>query len=420
MKYLSDEINKKIVTIVEQKFETVLVSNINRFIDFFNTLTEIREAFPDYDENQMILNTKNARKVCDDIIILIDKHFQRNESLAFENLFPELLDELENALLQFEPIVEVEQSEKRFRPLTNDNNITQLAKRFKSVVYKSHQFILRIINFVLIKINKKPFELKYWNQKIPLRNVGFYYLRNKLLKRLSLVNEDIIKMLSEKSIAFWNYDEKYDVEYISNFVKGHSKDLVKESTKNPETIIAELESLKNEIKKNVINSIQKCSDEFYYTCNRVGTIEIKNFRFNKKRIDKNLKSVKNEFNLAIKEWDNTLYVLGEDWELNYDLHSIRYSAIEVFFEFEKSLSVKNKIQIYPQFKEISKTLNLVNEKLNQLVTNIQGMERLIILSRESLQRALLSSLLPNLINSISDLRLSGMINEARRAIKNQI
>jgi hypothetical protein len=48
------------------------------------------------------------------------------------------------------------------------------------------------------------------------------------------------------------------------------------------------------------------------------------------------------------------------------------------------------------------------------------MERLIILSRESLQRILLSSLLPNLINSISDLRLQGMINESRRVIKNQI
>lgn len=420
MKYLSEEIYNKIVSAVEEKFETVISENIDRFIDFFNSLTDLREAFPDYDENQMILNTKNARKVCDDIITIIDKHYQRNESLNFEILFPGLLDELENSLLQLEPIVKVEQSDKRFRPLTDDKKIIQLAKRFKSVVYKSHQLILRIINFVLIKINKKPFELKYWNQKIPLRNVGFYYLRNKLLKRLSLAYEDIIKMLNAKSIEFWNYDEKYDLEYILNFVKGHSKELVNESTKNPETIIAELESLKNEIKKEVINSIQKCNDEFYYTCKRVGTIEINKLKFNKRRIDKHLNTIQNEFNRVIKEWDNTLYALGEDWELNYDLQSTRYSAIEVFFQFEKSLFVKNKIQIYPQFTEISSAFNFISEKLNQFTPDLQGFERLVAHSKENLQKVLLSSVIPNLINSLSDLKLQGMVNEARRAIKNQL
>ena len=420
MNYLPEEINNKIFSAVEQNYETVIVDNIDRFIEFFNSITDLREAFPDYDENQMILNTQNARKVCDDIIILIDKHYQKNESLSFENLFPGLLEELNNALIQFEPIVEVEQSDKRFRPLTDDKNITRLAKRFKSVFYKTHQLIIRVTNFVLIKINKKPLEVKYWNQKIPLRNVGFYYLRNKLLKHLSLAYEDIIKMLSEKSIEFWNYDEKYDAEYISNFVKGYSKALVRGSTKNPETIIAELESLKSEIKKIITNSIQKCSDEFYFTCKRVGTIEIKKSSFNKKRIEKHLKSVKNEFNQAIREWDNTLYALGEDWELEYDLHSIRYSALDDFFKFEKSLSVKNKIQIYPQFKEISGAFDFILEKLSQSTSDLQNLERLVAFSKENLQKVLLSSVIPNLINSLSDLRLQGMINEARRTIKNQL
>ena len=420
MKYLTDEINNQIVSVVEQKFESVIAENIDRFIEFFNSLIDLREAFPDYDENQMILNTKNAKKVCDDIIILIDKHYQKNESLNFENLFPELLTELDNALSQFKPVVEVEQSEKRFRPLTNEKNIIRLLKRFKSIVYRSHQFILRIINFVLLKINRKPFAHKYWNQTIPLRNVGFYFLRNKLLERLSLIFEDVIKILSRKSIAFWNYDERYDVGYISSFIKDNRRIPVNELIENPETIIDELVSLKDQIKKDVINSIEKSSNEFYYTCERVGTIEIRKSRFNKKRIDKHLKSVKNEFNQAIREWDNTLYTLGEDWELNYDLHSIRYSAIEVFFQFEKSLSVKNKIQIFPQFKEISGALDFILEKLNQSASDLQDLERLFAYSKENLQKVLLSSVIPNLINSLSDLRLQGMIGETRRAIKNQL
>ncbi|MCW8823211.1 MAG: hypothetical protein OQK63_03950, partial [Ignavibacteriaceae bacterium] len=60
--------------------------------------------------------------------------------------------------------------------------------------------------------------------------------------------------------------------------------------------ITELESLKGEIKKVVIDSIQKCSNEFYYICHRVGTIEINKLKFNKNRIEKHLKTVQNEFN----------------------------------------------------------------------------------------------------------------------------
>ena len=146
MKYLSNEINSNIISIVDQKFETVLVDNIDRFIDFFNSLTDIREAFPDYDEKMMILNTENAKKICDSINIQIDKHYQRNESLSFEGLFPELVDQLDNLLSQLEPLIKVEQSEARFKLLEDDKHIIKLGKRIKIPVFKSQQLGVRLIN----------------------------------------------------------------------------------------------------------------------------------------------------------------------------------------------------------------------------------------------------------------------------------
>jgi hypothetical protein len=94
--------------------------------------------------------------------------------------------------------------------------------------------------------------------------------------------------------------------------------------------------------------------------------------------------------------------------------------MEVFFKFGKSLSIKNKIQIYPQFKEISGSLNFIDEKLHQPTTEIEELERLLSYSKEHLQKILLSSTLPNLINSISDLRLPEMIDEAESEVKSQI
>ncbi len=47
-----------------------------------------------------------------------------------------------------------------------------------------------------------------------------------------------------------------------------------------------------------------------------------------------------------KEWDNTRFALGEDWELNYNLESTRYSAIEVFYKFVVVSSQSYSIQIF--------------------------------------------------------------------------
>ena len=420
MKYLSDEINSAIVSIVEREFDTVLIDNVDRFINFFNTLADLREAFPDYDEKMMILNTENAKQICDSIKIQIDNHFQRNESLTFENLFPDLEVQLDNLLLQLEPSIKVEQSEERFKHLVDDKNIILFLKKIKITTFKSQQLILRLINPLLTKVKKQPIKIKYWDQKIPLRNVGFYFLRNKLLKNLSSVYHNMFKMLSEKSVAFWKYDESYDEEYILNFSKGSSSELVVNSVENPETILADLELLKEEIKRRTLTAIKECIQEFYNNIGKVGTIEISKSRFDNKKIVKQLDVEKVEFNKTIKEWDNTLYALGEDWELNYDLHSARYSAIGVFFKFKKSLSIKNKIQVYPQYNEISIALNFILDKITQPTSNLQDLERLIAYSKENLQKVLLSSVIPNLINSMSDLRLAEMIDEAALEVKGQI
>ena len=322
--------------------------------------------------------------------------------------------------MPFEQLIVVEQPESRFKYLDDDLKFTQAAKRIKITAFKSQQLILRFINPILIKAKRKPIKSKFWDQKIPLRNVGYYFLRNKLLKNLSSIYHDVFKILSMKSVAFWKYDERYDEGYILNFIKSSSSELVINSAENPETIVAELELLKEELKRKSITAIKECIEEFHSNYRKVGTIELSKYRFNTKRITKNLTVVKSEFNKIIREWNNTLYAFGEDWQLNNDLHSTRYSALEVYFKFEKSLSVKNKIQIYPQFNDISRALHSVSEQLQKPTSDLQELQRLIAFSRETLQKILLTSALPNLINSISDLRIPEMIEEVVLEVKKQI
>ena len=64
MKYLSDNILNKLQSVVNKGYVQVLTAEIDGFIDFFNSLTDLREEFPDYDESMMIINLEKARKIC--------------------------------------------------------------------------------------------------------------------------------------------------------------------------------------------------------------------------------------------------------------------------------------------------------------------------------------------------------------------
>ncbi len=420
MRYLSEDIINNLQSAVSERFEPVLVAEIDRFIDFFNTVTDLREAFPDYDESMMIVNLENSKSICSRINKMIDKHYQKNDELNFDNLFPGFIDELDEIILRLDVMLKVEQSDERFKLTADDKKVVRLAKRIKNVLFKAHQLLLKFFNIILIKFKGKPFKLKYWDQKVPLRNIGLYFFRNKLLTHLFNVYEFISRKLSKNSIDFWNYDEHYDLDFISNFINRGNTESHQTSFKNPEKITSELELLKKQIKEKTESSIKKCIDDFDFTCDRVGTIEIRKLKFNDKKLEKNFRLIINDFNTILHEWDNTFYALGEDWELNCDLNLARYSAIEVFFKFEKTLSVKIKVQIFTLFKEISGALKFITKKLGERITDLQSLERLISFSKETLQKILLSSTLPNLINSISDLKLSGMIDEAASDVKQQI
>jgi hypothetical protein len=304
--------------------------------------------------------------------------------------------------------------------LTSDRGIAGIKKRIKIVLFKSQNISSKFLKSVVPKSKNDMQKASYWKHTIPLKNVGLYYLRDGLLLDLTSIYEAVFRMLSKKSVLFWNYDESFDTGYIANFSVDKSKDLVNTIVENPEKIISSLESTKKEIKNLVNNSINKCNEQFTDACEKVGTVELKKSKYSTRKLNNRFDSVQSKFNRVIKDWNNTLFALGEDWELNYDLHSSRYSAIESYFRFEKSLSIKNRIQVNPQFKEMYDSLNFILEKLRQPATDLQKIERVLTFLKENLKKILLSSVIPNLINIISDLKLPEMIDDTVSEIGNKI
>lgn len=420
MKYLSEEIRSSIISAVEQRFEKVVVEIIDRFIEFIHSVTELREEFPDYDENLMTANVENAKKVSNDINILIRNQYQKDDSVSFNTLFPDLSDELSNILFELKPEIKVEQLKQRFIISSEDKGFKKFAKRVKILIFKLHHFILKPTKAFLPRDKKQNLKIKYWQHRIPLRNISYYSLRDNLLEELSFIYDETLRTVSTKSVACWNYDESFDKDYIASFLRKNGSGPVKSSSEKPETIINELIKTKDHLKTKILESYNRCEEKFNYNYERVGTIELSRSKFNSRKIYNHITAAESQFNQIVCEWDNTLYSLGEDWGLNYDLHSIRYSTIEVYFKLKKSLNIKNKIQVFPQFNEISGSFNFILEKLNQPATELQKIERVLAFLRENLQKVLLSSVIPNLINTISDLKLPEMIDESIEEINAQI
>lgn len=420
MKYLPEQIHGSIESVLEERYESVVVEIIDKFIEFFNSVTELREEFPDYDENLMTANVESAKKVSNDINNLIAKHYQKDDSLTYSKLFPGLSDELSSILFELKREVRIEQSNSRFKINSEDIGFKGFVKRIKILTFKTQNVILKPVKTLLPKTKKEKFKTANWKHRIPLRNIGYYFLRDKLIEELSIIYDNTLNNVSKKSVAYWNYDESFDKDYVSNFLRKDGLGPLKSSLPKPESIISELEKIKGELKTKIFNSLTNCEERFNYTYERVGTIELSKLKFNSKKVYAHNSSVEKQFNKFVKDWDNTLYSLGEDWGLNYDLHSIRYSTIGVYFKLKKSLNIKNKIQVFPQFNEISGSLNFILEKLKQPATELQKIERVLAFLRENLQKALLSSVIPNLINTISDLKFPEMIDESVTEVSEQI
>ena len=222
----------------------------------------------------------DGRKVSNDINNLIRNQYQKDDSISFNTLFPDLSDELSNILFELKPELKVEQPKQRFIISSEDKGFRRFAKRVKILIFKLHQFILNPTRAFLPKEKKQNLKIKYWKHKIPLRNLSYYSLRDNLLEELSYIYDETLRTVSKKSVAYWKYDESFDKAYITNFLRKNDIDLVKASFEKPETIINELIKIKEHLNKKILASYNRCEEKFNYNYERVGTIELSRSNFN--------------------------------------------------------------------------------------------------------------------------------------------
>jgi len=420
MNYLSEEQKQVLFNEINRKFTSVLFQKIESLADFINIVSEIREDFPDYDEALVINKLEKAREISGEINSLIDKQFKKRINYGFAHIFPGFLDSINFLISTYKPSLITEQNIARFTPSDSDPFFVKIIKQFKLISFNIYNNFRKLKFFVAGKLKNQPMEIQFWRHTIPLRNLACYYLRDSVLKELITIYEDVCREYSKSAIAFWEYDEIIDQKFYNNFLPTPDRMEHKTSDHTPALIARNLQNFMSKITSRINDVFDHCFDEFKLACEKSGTIEFSKRKFSDKRIFKYHNSVLSEFEKIIEEWDNTHYALGEDWELSYDLESVRYSSLRAYYKIDKTLSVKIKIQVQPLFESAAEILKDISRNLSDTTPDKEILGFKLRNIKSEVKSELLATTLPGLINTISDIQIPEMIDDTGKEVNQSL
>jgi uncharacterized protein YfbU (UPF0304 family) len=386
-------------------------------IGFFESVSDIREDFPDFNESLIINNLEKANEIVKEINSLVDHQFRKAEDYKLDKIFPDLTDSINSFVSAFDKTLIQEQSIERFTENTQD---TFLLKNFKKIKHKFYNFSstsVRVRNNIAAKFNKPGVEIKRWKQIIPQRNLAYFFFRDKLLKEFAELYNHTCRTISINSVLFLEYDANIDYTFLNNFVPPKNRLQIKSSGYSPAQLIKKLEDLKKEITERINGLIDECILEFVEACEKAGTIELNRHKFRDAKIRSVNQKVVSGFEQLIAEWDNNHFALGEEWKLNYDFESVRYSVLRAFYKLDKSIAVRMKIQINPPFNSATETLNKVFLELSKEKTENESFIRKLKIAKEDIHSELSGSTLPGLINTITDMQIPQLLDDTLTGIK---
>lgn len=187
------------------------------------------------------------------------------------------------------------------------------------------------------------------------KQIGLYenFLANivKLLKYLWSVDKERIALFS--NIDADNFDTNIS---INSLIQKVEKDEFK-------TIVNEIRLLNEKISNNIVDCIESFFKDYYE-----GKIIPEDGFSSKTNPEKECKILLSNISKIRNNWNNTVFLLSEDWKLDLEIHSLRFSILKEYFDF--SNAINNKFTI-----PVDEKLNLIKNVLVELKSKLENTER---------------------------------------------
>lgn len=389
--------------IVSRSYHPVISGRLNRTAALAAALKKRTETLlKDLEalnhKNDPALLTKQARLHHQKVIDLLNDYFTSKERIYFNDEFKDALVELEKLAEDFEDVRRRKQDKNRFTLLRTDNFSIRIFKRIKKIFYKISQFPVVIINAIreLLRKEKKP--PRDWHHSVPLKNLILFYFRDELF--ISLLN--LIRQAEKKCCDFMNSFWKIEERVQHYFEKKETESLInslRTDINEFDKLINEISKVEKELFEAEMKILPEVHERFIDAYEKAGTIELPTGKLSRKKLSSKEKSGNSLYEKSLSGWNNTKFVLLEDWRLNKELYAAYAGITEEYLRLSGACEKRTGAEILPKIDAINSLINQLQNKIESAGNDISDM---ILLEKESFHNSLTGRLIPAASDSINE------------------
>ena len=334
--------------IFEQSFVT---TNEQRLDEAYQTLDPILAEVEKIDiiinsgeNNELKMNEIAAHKEA--IYIIVRDMWRKPIGWDFLDIYADFLDGVQDMSEELPEFLKEEQTIDRFRALADDKWYIRFKKFVKNKAYYISILPKKTINRGLKIFKKNPKPIPLWHHKIPIRGVVKKVYQTDLVKSLTEPEQKKYIAFLQIIISLKAYENNVDLILTNEDNKIGLKKLSSEdSTQNIEAIRNNITANKNTNLETISATLASTNQVFKEVMDKASTMELSGRHLDSSVLNRRFTKINNSWLSNSEGWSRTLYVLFDDWRLDFEINRLKHFAYSALFKASKQLvSEKNKYQ----------------------------------------------------------------------------
>ncbi|UXP31752.1 hypothetical protein N6H18_15500 [Reichenbachiella agarivorans] len=311
------------------------------------------------DENAVVNNAYEEIAVRNDLLHeLIDEMWDLPEVKTIRELYPTLMESLEDLFGLVDSKVVMTQSNDRYHSFVNDSLRIKGIKLLKRIFLALGQLPTKSFNLFV----KEKRELHNWRQTVPYQYLVIRHYHSFLLDDLKQITNLFFGSLIKEYLTLKTWQETASLDGNQLAVK-------------PSTMREQVLEFKKQI---LIDVNQKLSQlmmmrkqSFIREYSKAGTIELPSSKLTAAKTDKQRKESEAKWQANNVQWKNTIYALFEDWRSDLDIDTLRCKTLAELEDFKEIQTNKLAEYIDPDIDQIEGFIQEALDSLEQKHESIQ-------------------------------------------------
>ncbi len=367
----------------------------------------------------------NFYELKEKLIILLNDYGNKHELKSFDADHKDYSDKINQQLSNI-PVNKIEfQSPERFSKNKDDLLFIKTGKFIKRIFFQLSQLPIFLGNFFRKIFKKKLRPAKQWEQKIPLRNLVAFYLKDDLtllyftlLKKANQSNSKVIlklwKTTEQAEKFFINSLKRYEIENTEFEISGYDYSTDKNELKEY------LENISKELQKEFDEIIEKSFTKLNNAYEKAGTIELSASKISNNRIEKKHIEVNHKYSILNNGWANTFFALYEDWKLNLELYLLRNIVLESYFKIQTKIKRSIDEKIIPEFNSLLNKFQRFRIDLKRTGSDQKEFKVVLLEGGISVLDQIKAYSVPRINELLLDQNISLLVDELENISKNSV